>query len=384
MREADRRKDEVLATLAHELRNPLAPIRQAATISKSPRATEEQVRWSHDVIERQLQHMALLLEDLLDVSRITSGQLVLRKKKAELSSIVDAALETARPSLEQRRHRLTVELPSAPVHLRADPLRLAQVLANLLTNSAKYTAPGGAVRLSAGDEGKELVIQVSDSGIGIDAESLPRFFDMFSQSHSAIDRAEGGLGVGLAPVKGLVNLHGGTVEAASEGTGRGSAFTVRLPLGLAGDDMRKAESPPEPPRPEPIAGRKVLVADDNRDTAESLGAVLRFYGHDVTVVFDGDAALSTFAQIESDVAILDIGMPKRNGYELARQIREMERGRAMLIALTGWGQDSDKRRAVQSGFDHHFTKLTHIDRLVALIRGTSWVIRGFLKLKLRR
>jgi signal transduction histidine kinase/CheY-like chemotaxis protein len=368
LKEADRRKDEFLATLAHELRNPLAPMRQAAMIAKRPNATREQVCWSRDVVERQVEHMALLLDDLLDICRITSGQLALRKERAALAAIVDAALETAGPALEERKHRLSVELPGKPQYLDADPMRVAQVVSNLLTNAAKYTAPGGDVRLSAFSEGGELVIRVADSGIGIDREALPRIFDMFSQPKAALDRAEGGLGVGLALVKGLVKLHGGRVEAASGGSGHGSEFTVRLPLGGAAVESAGADSSPGASASEAAPGRSILVADDNRDTADSLGALLRLHGHSVTVVYDGDAALSAFSSLEPQVAILDIGMPNRNGYEVAREIRSTERGaRAILVALTGWGQDSDKERAAEAGFDHHFTKPTDIERLTALL-----------------
>ncbi len=230
LREADRRKDEFIAVLAHELRNPLAPIRQAALISKAPGATEAQKRWSHDVIERQVQYMSLLLDDLLDISRVTRGTLVLRMQSTELAAAVDVAIETARPLIDAKRHVLSVNLPHEPVQFTADPLRLAQILSNLLTNAAKYTDPEGQIRLSANSDAEQLVIRVVDSGVGISAENLPRIFRMFSQVHPTMDQSEGGLGIGLALAKGLVELHGGTIEAASAGLGHGSEFTVRLPV----------------------------------------------------------------------------------------------------------------------------------------------------------
>jgi PAS domain S-box-containing protein len=370
LRRADRRKDDFLATLAHELRNPLAPIRQAATLSNAPNASEAQKRWSYDVIDRQLRHMSLLLDDLLDVSRITRGKLALRKVWKPLASIIDAALETARPLLDARRHQLTVDLPQEPLHLEADPLRLAQVLSNLLTNAAKYTEPQGSIVLAARSVEDEIVISVTDSGIGIDREMLPRIFEMFSQTTSAIDRAEGGLGIGLALVRGLVSLHGGSVEATSDGAGRGSVFTVRLPVvGAAAAQMALLE--PEPATAKAArarASRKILVADDNRDTADSLALFLRLSGHEVEVAYDGEAACSVFETSRPEFVVLDIGMPKLNGYEAARRIRAMSAGESVtLIALTGWGQNKDKRRAIKSGFDHHFTKPLDPGQLAALL-----------------
>jgi signal transduction histidine kinase len=365
-RDADRRKDEFLATLAHELRNPLAPIRQAALISKAPGATDAQKRWSHDVIDRQVQHMSLLLDDLLDISRVTRGTLALRMQPTELSSIIDTAVETARPTIDAKRHVLSVEVPAEPIQFTADPLRVAQVLSNLLTNAAKYTDPDGQIRLIARCEGDSVVIRVKDSGIGISAAALPRVFNMFSQVHSTTDRSEGGLGIGLALAQGLIELHGGAIEANSEGLGCGSEFTVRLPRRTA---QTLEITPDEPAAVASTSRHRILIADDNRDSAETLAALLRMEGHEVTSVHDGPVALSAFSDIKPDVALLDIGMPGLTGYEVARKMRQFSSGASLtLIAITGWGQDIDKERAYAAGFDHHLTKPVDPHRLAELLR----------------
>jgi PAS domain S-box-containing protein len=366
LREADRRKDEFIATLAHELRNPLAPIRHAAAISKAENATEAQKRWSHDVISRQVQHMALLLEDLLDVSRITRGTLELRIEMTELAEVLDAAIETARPSIEAKRHKLTVDVPEEPVWFAADPLRLAQVLANLLTNASKYTDAGGKIQLHASSDDTAVTISVRDNGMGIPRAALGKVFEMFAQVHANDDRADGGLGIGLALTKGLMELHGGTIEAQSPGPGKGSEFTVRLPMRKL---AKTASAPVRDRAVRAVAPRRVLIADDNHDAAEGLAVLLRMDGHEVTVVHDGLQALRAFESEAPDVALLDIGMPKLNGYELARRLRNTDRGRSVtLVAVTGWGQDSDKTNALAAGFDHHFTKPLEPDRLTALLR----------------
>ena len=366
-RDADRRKDEFLATLAHELRNPLAPIRQAALISKAPAATDAQKRWSHDVIDRQVQHMSLLLDDLLDISRVTRGTLALRMQLTELATVIESAVETARPTIDTKRHNLSVDIPGEPVHFTADPLRVAQVLSNLLTNAAKYTDPEGDIRITACCEGDNVVIRVADSGIGISAAALPRVFNMFSQVHSNTDRSEGGLGIGLSLAKGLIELHGGTIEADSEGLGCGSEFTVRLPWRTtAGKSQHAAASASAS---QPARQRRILIADDNRDSAETLAALLRMEGHEVTSVHDGPVALSVFSQLKPDVALLDIGMPGLTGYEVARRMRQSgPKVSLTLIAITGWGQDIDKERAFAAGFDHHLTKPVDPQRLVELLK----------------
>src|SRR6185369_16420187 len=281
--EADRRKDEFLATLAHELRNPLAPIRQAAKVARAPAATESQVRWAHDVIERQVQNMARLLDDLLDVSRITRGTMEIRKELVELQAVVDAAIEIARPAIEARQHALSVEVPPH-TKLHADPLRLAQVIANLLTNAAKYTNPHGHIRVTGQCNGGELILNVSDTGIGISAEMLPRIFEMFVQVKSVLDKSESGLGIGLALARGLAELHGGSLEAQSAGLGSGSTFTLKLPL------SQTATARPSDGASDAVVqrgpARRLLLADDNVDSAESLAMLLRLQGHEVEVVHD--------------------------------------------------------------------------------------------------
>jgi signal transduction histidine kinase/CheY-like chemotaxis protein len=365
LRQADRRKDEFLATLAHELRNPLAPIRQAAMIARNEAATEAQKRWSHTVIERQVQHMSLLLEDLLDVSRITHGTLQLRRQVTDLLSVVSAAVETARPLIDERQHRLTVQVPD-DLRVYGDPLRLAQVFSNLLTNAAKYTHPRGTVRVAAQQVEDQLVIAVEDDGIGIAAEDLPAVFGMFSQLRVAQEHSAGGLGIGLALTKGLVELHGGRVEVMSAGRGKGSRFTVRLPAAVV---SVAPLSPARERRDAHLTGkRRILLADDNHDSAESLAMLLRLEGHDVFVAHDGDAAWEEFQRLEPDVVLLDIGMPMRNGYEIARDIRAHSAGKStMLIAITGWAQDSDKARTRAAGFDHHLTKPIEPEVLIDLL-----------------
>jgi signal transduction histidine kinase len=367
LRQSDRRKDEFLAVLAHELRTPLAPIRNAAGIASAVHATEAQLRWSQGVIERQVRHMARLLDDLLDVSRITRGKLELRKERIDLRAVVDAAIETARPTIDARRHALKVELPVELPPMDADSLRLAQVISNLLTNAAKYTDAGGHIRLTLQAEDRAVLIRVADDGIGIAAEALPSIFQMFSQLRPALERSEGGLGIGLALVKGLVELHGGSVAARSAGNGRGSEFLVRLP------STRPAQS--SAPDPQPVllrasaGSRRVLVADDNRDAAESLAMLLSLDGHEVRAAFDGLQALEVAAEFRPHIALLDVGMPKLNGYEVARRLRRQSDVAAIsLVAVTGWGQMQDKRRAHNAGFDRHLTKPVDPDVVLSLVR----------------
>jgi PAS domain S-box-containing protein len=366
LREADRRKDEFLATLAHELRNPLAPIRQAALISKAPGATEAQKRWSHDIIERQVRNMALLLDDLLDISRVTRGTLTLRMEETDLASMIDAAVEIARPLIDGKRHQLSIEIRNEHQRFHADPLRIAQVLANLLTNAAKYTDPQGQISLDADCESEQVVIRVADNGIGVSPESMPKIFEMFAQVSSSRDKSEGGLGIGLALARGLIDLHGGSIEGRSAGLGRGSEFTVRFPK-----RARNIKSDPAA-APKPIAERprlRILLADDNRDAAESLAALLEIDGHEVVVVHDGPAAIEAFLEIRPQLALLDIGMPGLNGYEVAKKIRQSHRdSAAKLVAITGWGQDDDKTRAIEAGFDYHLTKPVELERLTEIMQ----------------
>jgi signal transduction histidine kinase/CheY-like chemotaxis protein len=354
LKDADRRKNEFLATLAHELRNPLAPLRNGLNLLRlagDDRATAGQAL---GMMERQLGQMVRLIDDLLDVSRITRGKLRLRRERVDLADVVRSAVETARPLVESSAHRLEVSLPPEPVYLDADPTRVAQMLANLLTNAAKYSNRGGDIRLTAERHGGEVVVKVRDNGIGISAEHLPRLFEMFSQVDTALERSQGGLGIGLSLVKGLVEMHGGTVQARSEGAGRGSEFVVQLPSADGTTpDAGGAGGEPETPR----RARRILVADDNRDAADSLAMILRLGGHEVHVVRDGQEAFEAAAWFRPDVALLDIGMPRLNGYEAARRVRGQPWGEGVvLVAVTGWGQEEDKRRASENGFDHHLTK----------------------------
>jgi PAS domain S-box-containing protein len=356
LREADRRKDQFLATLAHELRNPLAPIRVAAEMLALPTLNAEHLSWAQQVIERQVEHMARLLDDLLDVARITRGKLRLEKQAVDLGTVVETAVEAARPLIEARAHELTVELPPQLPTLDADPVRLAQVLSNLLTNAARYTDSPGRIALAARVEGSALRIGVKDNGIGLSPPALTQIFDMFSQGQENRSSAESGLGIGLALVKGLVELHGGTVEAFSNGLGCGSEFVVTLPCHAPAAIQRGATRSEFEPRRGTVP-RKVLVADDNQDAANTLAMLMRLAGHDVCTAHSGKAALTLAGQFHPEVALLDIGMPDLDGYEVARRIRETDWGRHMrLIALTGWGQEDDKRRARAAGFDHHLTK----------------------------
>jgi PAS domain S-box-containing protein len=370
LRDTDRRKDEFLATLAHELRNPLAPIRQAARILRAETVTEAQRRWSQDVIDRQVQHMALLIDDLLDISRVSRGTLELRIEMTELAAVIEAAIETARPIIDAKRHELSVETPRGAVQFAADPLRVAQVLSNLLTNAAKYTDPEGQIRLRAGGDGDAITISVADTGIGIPSDELESVFAMFSQVKTSQDRSDGGLGIGLALAKGLVELHGGTIRATSAGPGQGSEFVVRLPHRVLSAVVRQkttTAAATTPPR-----HRRILIADDNQDAADSLAVLLQMEGHEVTVVRDGREALTTINAVRPEIALLDIGMPELDGYEVARQVRQNTLGRAVtLIAVTGWGQDRDKARALGAGFNHHLTKPIEPTQLLDLIRSSD-------------
>lgn len=355
LKEADRRKDAFLATLAHELRSPLAPIRNALEVIRLRQDDSQQVGRSRGMIERQLGQMVRLIDDLLDVNRISRGKLELRTKRVRLADVIDSAVETTRASMEAADQRLFIELPDEPVHLEADRVRLAQVFANLLSNAAKYSEPGGRIWLHAERAEDGVSVTVRDEGRGIAAEDLTRVFEMFAQLDESPDIAGGGLGIGLTLVRQLTEQHGGSVEAHSEGPGKGSAFTVRLPVAGAAEAAQPAATAPEVPVHE--SGRRILIADDNEDTADSMEALLQLMGHDVRVARDGEAALAQAEDFRPDITLLDIGMPKIDGYGVARRIRERSWGRqTFLVAVTGWGQEQDKARALAAGFDHHFTK----------------------------
>jgi PAS domain S-box-containing protein len=357
LREADRRKDEFLATLAHELRNPLAPVRHATKILELPTASEAQRRWAREVIGRQVQHMALLLDDLLDVSRITRGRLELKRDYVALDRLVATAVETAAPLIEAKHHTVNLRLPEEPLGLFVDPLRMAQALSNLLTNAAKYTDAGGRIDVTALVTQHGVDISVQDTGIGLTQNAIARVFEMFSQVESAKERSQGGLGIGLALVKGLVSLHGGTVEAASPGLGRGSRFSIHLPNSAI---VQQTSMPKLDVDGETFSGDhtiKVLVADDNRDAADSLSMLLEISGYKAYVAHSGKEAIMVAQRERPRALVLDIGMPDMNGYEVARRLRETSWGRtALFIAVTGWGQVEDKQEARDAGFDHHLTK----------------------------
>jgi CheY-like chemotaxis protein len=363
---ASQAKDEFLAVLGHELRNPLAPILTALDLMRL-RGGDQPDR-ERTVIERQVQHVVRLVDDLLDVSRITRGQLELQKQRIELSEIVARAIEMASPLLEQRRHHLRVEVAHRGLLLDADPERLAQVLSNLVSNAAKYTEPGGRIAVSAAAEEGQIAIRVRDTGIGIAPEMLARVFEIFVQERQALDRSQGGLGLGLAIVRSLVHLHGGTIAVRSEGRDRGTEFVVHLPAARATvePDASSAESRlrPEGGRP----GRRILLVDDNQDAVEMLAGILEALGHSTCVAHDGPEALKLAPTFEPEVALVDIGLPVMDGYELARRLQAGAGERPLrLVAITGYGQPNDRQRSRAAGFDAHVVKPVNLDRLEAMI-----------------
>ena len=361
LRHADRRKDEFLATLAHELRNPLAPISNAVHLLRRPDGRRTADRMV-EMVGRQVRQMVRLVDDLMDVSRITQGKLELRREQLALAEVLAMAVETSMPAIEAGRHDLTVSLPEETLMLEADKVRLTQVFGNLLNNAAKYTDRGGRIWLGARREGESVLVSIRDTGIGIPAAKLPHVFEMFSQAHRDSARGQAGLGIGLTMVRSLVELHGGSVEARSEGPGRGSEFIVRLPL------ARVAEAAPhhdDAAGEAPLEGRRVLVVDDNGDAAESLALLLQSAGAEVHTALDGPAGLAAARRFLPHAVLLDLGMPGMDGFEVARRLRA-EPGLAglALVALTGWGQEEDRKRTRGSGFDHHLTKPVDVDRLM--------------------
>jgi signal transduction histidine kinase/ActR/RegA family two-component response regulator len=367
LRAADRRKDEFLATLAHELRNPLAPIRNSLHLLRLAGGSGEGAERVYEMMERQVGQMVRLVDDLLEVSRISRGKIGLRKERIDLAAVVASAVETSRPLIEAARHRLSLALPTPPLILEADPMRLAQVIANLLNNAAKYTEEGGQIWLSAKREGNEAVVSVRDNGLGIRPDMLPRVFDLFAQADRTIQHSQGGMGIGLTLVRSLVQMHGGRVEAKSEGPGRGSEFVMHLPLKAEhrpeGEDLPQVNS-----QQAALLPRRVLVVDDNHDAADSLGMLLTFLGADVQVVYDGLAALEAIRGYRPAVVLLDLDMPGADGYQVARQIRQAPGLQATtLIALTGWGKAEDSRRSLQAGFDYHLVKPVDVEAVQALL-----------------
>ncbi|HTO55201.1 MAG TPA: PAS domain S-box protein [Myxococcota bacterium] len=366
LREVDRRKDEFLATLAHELRNPLAPIRNSLHVLKLAGNGPQSER-VHEVLDRQVNHLIRLVDDLLEVARITSGKIELRRARIELAEVVRAAVETSRPAIERARHHLDLSLPSEPLWLDADSVRLAQVLSNLLNNAAKYTEEGGRIWLRAERRGRFAVLSVRDTGVGIPPAMQPRVFDLFTQVDRTLGRAQGGLGIGLALVKRLVEMHGGSVAVESAGWGAGSEFTVRLPL-LVGDAESAAETTPPPAIARASSRRRFLVVDDNQDAADSLAVLLRLQGIDAEVAYDGPSALELMKRKRPEVVVLDLGMPGMDGYEVAAEIRaDAELRDTVLVALTGWGQPDHRQKTAESGFDRHLVKPVELSELQALV-----------------
>jgi len=366
LQEADRNKDEFLAMLAHELRNPLAPIHNALQLMRmQPSAGQSQ--WAQEVIQRQLAYLTRLVDDLLDVSRITRGKIALTREPLEVATLITRALETIGPLLQERGHTLTLQIPSEPLRVDGDPTRLTQALGNVLGNAAKYTDRGGRIELICVRQGTEVEIHVRDNGIGIPAELLPRIFDLFTQLDRRSDQSASGLGIGLALVRRLVEMHGGSIRALSAGAGAGSEFVIHLPL-LSNELVRAENKCGEQAQEAPMTPRRILLADDNPDALESLATVLRLRGHEVYSARNGVAALETAARHMPELALVDIGMPLVDGYEVARRIRAQEWGKAIkLVALTGWGQESDRRRSQEAGFDAHLVKPLDFHKLTALL-----------------
>jgi len=369
--EADRRKDEFLAILAHELRNPLAPLRNALEAMRLKPHDREAASWARALMERQVAQMVRLIDDLLDLSRVSRGRIELKHERSDLATLVQGALDVCGSSIANAGHRLTLELPGTPMPLLCDPTRVVQVICNLLSNAVKYTPPGGHITLSARRRDALFEVSVRDTGIGIPSDMLARVFDMFTQVPHAIERSQGGLGIGLTLVKRLVELHGGQVEAKSAGPGLGSEFTVRLPERMAEHAAPVVVAALADTASSPK--RRILVADDNRDAADSLAVMLRIAGHDVRTAYDGQHALDVAETFKPSLALLDLGMPRMNGHDTARRLRETDHGRdIVIVALTGWGQPEDRKRSLAAGFDHHLVKPVDpsmLERLLAAPQG---------------
>jgi CheY-like chemotaxis protein/nitrogen-specific signal transduction histidine kinase len=368
LKEADERKDQFLAMLAHELRNPLAPISNAVQIMRAEGPNGPNFEWSIEVIGDQVKHMTRMVDDLLDVSRITRGKVNLQKEIIELAELVELAIEASRPLIEQFDHKLKVTLPREQVLADVDPARLAQVLSNLLNNAAKYTDRGGEISLKAEQAGNEIVICVRDNGIGIHPDVLPKVFDLFTQADQTLSRSRGGLGIGLTLVRSLIEMHGGRVTARSEGLGCGSEFVIRLPRPARLDARAHQAVVSDPAQDVELPSRRILVVDDNRSSAQSLQILLRAMGQQVYAAFDGLTGLALARAQHPDVILLDIGLPVIDGYEVARRCREDERLKdIVLVAMTGYGKDSDRRRSQEAGFDAHLVKPVDKDDLRLLL-----------------
>jgi PAS domain S-box-containing protein len=368
LRASDQQKDKFIATLAHELRNPLAPIRNAVTLMRRIGGLEPQLAWSRDVIDRQVAQMTRLLEGLLDVSRITRSRVSLRRERLDLSAVIDHAIEIARPWIDKGGQVFEVSVPAEPIYLSGDLARLAQVISNVLINAAKYTPPGGHIQLSAYRQHEDVVISVKDDGVGIAPENLVRIFDMFVQVSTDRDQGSGGLGIGLSLARGLVEMHGGTLIAYSAGLGKGSEFLMRLPV--SGEEACDGPTPASTSvSPAPASGCRVLVVDDLRDNADSFGMLLQSMGHEVHVSYEGEEAVELAERLRPDVAFIDLGMPKVDGYEVCRRIRAYPWGRRVfMVAQTGWGQEPDRIRTKAAGFDRHLVKPLEVQVLDELLR----------------
>jgi CheY-like chemotaxis protein/anti-sigma regulatory factor (Ser/Thr protein kinase) len=364
LEQAGRRKDEFLAMLGHELRNPLAPIGLAVEVLRKLGPGDDAIVWARDVIARQTGQLTRLVDDLLDVSRITRGKLTLLQRPLDVAGVVAQAVETSRPLLDARRHQLTLHVPAEAVRVRGDAARLAQVISNLLNNAAKYTPDGGRIVLTVEREPSDVVMTVTDNGLGIPAEMLGRVFDLFSQFESR-DQSQGGIGIGLTLVKRLVELHGGTVEARSAGRGRGSTFVVRLPAWDG--EVEAAPTVPSAAARQPPARHRVLVVDDNVDTADALSRILQLQDQEVSVAHDGQTALQMADTMQPEIVFLDLELPRLSGFEVARRLREECPARPLLIATTGFGQDEDRRRTAEAGFDHHLVKPIDPEQLRSLL-----------------
>jgi PAS domain S-box-containing protein len=362
---ADQRKNEFLATLAHELRNPLAPILNSVRIMKLARDDRTAVDGALGTMERQVGQMARLVDDLMDLARINRGKIELRREQVELASVLRQAVEICRPLAETLGHTIEIDIPRQPIYLHADPVRLAQIFSNILNNACKYTKPRGRIWLTAEKKGSEASISIRDEGVGIAAEMLPLIFEMFTQADQTLERTEGGLGVGLTLVKQLVEMHGGTVAASSDGPGKGTEFVVRLPVSA---ETVRATATAVPQTPPAFVGRRILVVDDNQDSAESLAILLKITGHETQLAYDGLEAVQAAEKFRPDIVLLDIGLPRLNGLEACRRIREQEwADRTILVALTGWGQEDDRQRSKEAGFDHHLVKPVDFVALLNLL-----------------
>ncbi|HEV7137119.1 MAG TPA: PAS domain S-box protein [Steroidobacteraceae bacterium] len=365
LREADQQKDEFLATLAHELRNPLAPICAAAELLKNAKSLAPELRAATAILERQARHMTHLVDDLLDISRITSGRIRLQQDAVELGELVKSLIETHRHSLQAARHEANLALPDAPVHVSGDRVRLTQILSNLLHNAVKYTPPGGRIEIALHTEDRQAIVSVRDNGIGIPAERLKHIFEPFAQLDTSYRHGDGGLGIGLMLAKKLVGLHGGSIEARSAGRGQGTEFLIRLPIITPAPAKHTSASPRAA---ESSASCRVLIADDNHDAAVSLSMLLQALGHDTRVVHDGIEALEEAELFRPEVVLLDIGMPRLDGYETARRLRSRPWAAATrIVAVTGWGQETDRQRAKEAGFDRHLVKPVNLDALSELV-----------------